>query len=85
METYLSVIDLAGAEQSVQGVVARDDEASNVDKELASNVEKDEEEVQAGETQNGIHFGHGGRLLKVVEGGVFGQLQGTCQRHIPLR
>lgn len=43
--TYLSVVDLAGAEQGVQRVVAGDDEPSNVDEELAGNVEKDEEEV----------------------------------------
>ena len=69
---YLSVIDLAGAEESAQRVVSRDDKASNVDEELASNVEKDEEEVQASKTQDCIHLGHGGRLLEVVEGGVLG-------------
>ena len=71
----LSVINLAGAEQGVQRVVAGDDEASNVDKELASNVEEDEEEIQAGETQDGVGLGDGGLLLKVVECGVLGQLE----------
>jgi hypothetical protein len=70
----LSVIDLAGGEQSVQGVVAGDDESSNVDKELASNVEEDEEEVEAGETEDSVGLGDGGLLLEVVEGGVLGEL-----------
>jgi hypothetical protein len=75
--TNLSVINLAGAEQGVQRVVAGDDKASNVDKELASNVEEDEEEVQAGETQDGVGLGDGGLLLEVVEGGVLAKLQHT--------
>jgi hypothetical protein len=72
--TYLSVIDLAGGEQSVQRVVAGDDESSNVDKELASNVEEDEEEVEAGKTEDSVGLGDGGLLLEVVEGGVLGEL-----------
>ena len=75
--TNLCVINLAGAEQGVQRVVAGDDEASNVDKELASNVEEDEEEVEAGETENSIDLGDGGLLLEVVEGGVLAKLQHT--------
>lgn len=75
--TNLSVINLAGAKQGVQRVVAGDDKASNVDKELASNVEEDEEEVQAGETQDGVGLGDGGLLLEVVEGGVLAKLQHT--------
>jgi hypothetical protein len=73
--TYLCVIDLAGAEQSVQRVVAGNDESGNVDEELASNVEEDEEEVETGKTENGVDLGHGGLLLEVVEGGVLGQLE----------
>jgi hypothetical protein len=70
----LGVVDLAGAEQGVEGVVAGDDEPSNIDEELASNVEKDEEEVEADEAEDGVDLGDGGLLLEVVEGGVFGQL-----------
>lgn len=43
--TYLSVVNFAGAEESVQRVVAGDDESGNVDEELAGDVEKDEEKV----------------------------------------
>lgn len=73
-DAYLSVVDFAGAEERIQRVVARNDETGNVDEELAGNVEEDEEEVQAGETENSIDLGDGGLLLEVVEGGVFGQI-----------
>jgi hypothetical protein len=71
----LRVVNLARAEQSVQRVVAGDDEAGNVDEELSSDVEEDEEEVEAGETEDYVDLGDGGLLLKVVEGGVLGQLE----------
>jgi hypothetical protein len=71
---HLGVVDLASAEQGIQGVVAGDNESGNVDEELAGNVEEDEEEVQASETENGVDLGYRGLLLKVVEGGVLGQL-----------
>jgi hypothetical protein len=82
-KTYLSVIDLASGEQSVQGVVAGDDESSNVDKELASNVEEDEEEVEAGETEDSVGLGDGGLLLEVVEGGVLGELHDSAVSEEP--
>jgi hypothetical protein len=72
--TYLGVIDLAGAEEGVQRVVAGNDEASNVDEELAGDVEKDEEEVQAGETEDGVDLGDRRLPLQVVEDGELGQL-----------
>jgi hypothetical protein len=71
----LSVVDLACAEQCVQGVVTGDNKAGNVDKELACDVEEDEEEIEASETENGVDLGDGSLLLKVVEGGVLGQLE----------
>ena len=61
----------------MQRVVAGDDKAGNVDKELAGNVEEDQEEVEAGETKDGVDLGNRGLLLKVVEGGVLGQLENT--------
>lgn len=73
--THLGVIDLAGGEQSVQRVVRRDDKSSNVNKELASNVEKDQEEVETSKTKDGVDLGNGGLLLEVVEGGVLGKLE----------
>lgn len=39
--TYLSVINLAGAEQSIKRVVTRNNEPSKVDEELSGNVEED--------------------------------------------
>lgn len=71
----LSVVNLACGEEGVQRVVARDNESGNVDKELSSDVEEDEEEVEAGKTEDHVDLGNGGLLLKVVEGGVFGQLE----------
>lgn len=49
--TDLSVIDLACAEQRVQGVVGRDGESSRVDEELASDVEEDKEEVDGAQAE----------------------------------
>ena len=71
----LSVVDLARAEESVQGVVTGDDEAGDVDKELSGDVEEDQEEVETGETEDDVDLGDGRLLLKVVEGGVLGQLE----------
>jgi hypothetical protein len=77
-DTYcqpLGVIDLARTEQGVQRVVTGDDKAGDVDEELSGDVEEDQEEVQAGETEDHVDLGDRRLLLKVVEGGVFGQLE----------
>jgi hypothetical protein len=71
----LCVIDLAGAEQSVQRVVTGNDEAGNVDEELSSNIKEDQEEVKAGKTKDHVNLGDRRLLLKVVECGVLGQLE----------
>jgi hypothetical protein len=73
-DTYLGVIDFAGAEQGAQRVVCGDGEASDVNEEGPGNVEEDEEEVQPDEAEEGVDLGHRGLLLQVVEGGVLGQL-----------
>lgn len=70
----MGVIGLGLGEQSLERVVTRDDEASKVDKELASDVEEDEEEVEGTETEDDVDLGDGALLLKVVEGRVLGQL-----------
>jgi len=74
LETYLSIVHLARTEQRIQRVVARDDEAGNVDEEGAANVKEDQEEVQGRETQDDVDLGDRGLLLEIVEGGVFRQL-----------
>jgi hypothetical protein len=71
----LSVIDLARAEQSLQGVVTRNDKPGNVDEEFSGNVEKDQEEVKTGKTEDHVDLGDRCLLLKVVECGVLGQLE----------
>ena len=65
-EADLSVIDLARAEQSVQRVIAWYDESSEVYQELASDVEEDEEEVDAGKAEEGIDLWYRGLLLEIV-------------------
>jgi hypothetical protein len=70
----VGVIGLALGEQSLERVVAGNEEASKVDEELASNVEEDEEEVEGTETEDDVDLGDGALLLQVVEGRVFGQL-----------
>jgi hypothetical protein len=74
MKAYLGIISLAGAEQSFQWVVSGDDKAGEVNQEFASNVEKDEEEVQGQEAKDDIDFGNWRLALKVVEGWVLGEL-----------
>lgn len=70
----MGVIGFGLGEQSLERVVTRDDEASKVDKELASDVEEDEEEVEGTETEDDVDLGDGALLLKVVESRVLGQL-----------
>ena len=48
---YLCIVHFANTEQCAQGVVARNDEPSDVHEELPSDVEEDEEEVNANESQ----------------------------------
>lgn len=71
----LGVIDLAGAEESLERVVTGNDETSNVDEELSGDVEEDQEEVETGETKDHVDLGDRRLLLKVVECGVLGQLE----------
>ena len=70
----VGVIGLVLGEESLERVVAGDDEASKVDEELASNVEENEEEVQGTETEDDVDLGDGALLLKVLKGRVLGQL-----------
>lgn len=67
----LRIVSLAGAEQGLQTVIRRQSEACSVDEKFASNVEKDQEEVECTETKDDINFRHAGLLLEVVEGRVF--------------
>ena len=70
----LSIICLARAEQSFQRVVAWNKEACEVDKELARDIKKDQEEVDSDEAEESIDFRHGGLPLEVVEHLIFGEL-----------
>lgn len=63
----LGIIGLAGREDSFERIVSGDDEASKVGKNLSSEVEENEEEVEADNTKDGVHLGDGCLLLEVVE------------------
>lgn len=65
---YLSIVGLAGAEQSIKRVVSRNDKAGEVDKKFSSNVEEDEEEIEAKESKEHVDFRHTGLALKVGGG-----------------
>lgn len=83
----VGVIGLIGSEEGLERVVAGNDEAGKVDKELASDVEEDEEEIKGTEAENDVDLGDRALLLKVVEGRVLGELRaaasatfgGTCE------
>jgi hypothetical protein len=82
-DTYgqpLCIVNLAGGEKSFHRVVARYDEASEINQELGADVEEDEEEVQANKTKEDVDLGHAGLLLEIVERLIFGQLQSARQR-----
>ncbi len=72
--TYLSIICLTRAEQSLERVIGGNDESGGIHKELAGDVEEDKEKVESAEAENDVDLGDGGLLLKVVEGGIFRQL-----------
>lgn len=70
----LRVVLLVVGEESSEGVVSGDDEASEVGEELATEVEDDEEEVKSTNTDDGIGLGNAGLSLQVVKRGILGQL-----------
>ena len=71
----MSIIGFACAEQSLERIIARDDESGEVDEELSSNVEEDEEEIDGGDAEESVHLRDGGLLLKIVQRRVFGKLR----------
>jgi hypothetical protein len=79
----LGVVDLAGGEKSLEGVVAREDEAGKVDEECTAEVEEDQEEVQAAQAEDHVDLGHAGLLLEIVEHLIFGQLQTNLVSMVP--
>ena len=72
--SYLSIIALARGEEGIHGIVSRDQKAGKVDKELARDVEEDQEEVNSSEAKEGIDFGHRCLLFKIVEHRILGEL-----------
>jgi len=70
----LGIINFAGTEQCFQRIVSWNYESCEVYKKFASNVEEDEEEVQADKAQEGVDLGDIGLSLEIVEGRVLGEL-----------
>ena len=71
----LCIINLASAEEGFEGVVSWDDKAGEVGEDGASEVEEDEEEVEADDSENCVNLWNGGLLLEVVEDWVLGELK----------
>lgn len=71
----MCVINPACAEKSLQRIVSWDHETSKVDQECTTDVEEDEEEVEANQTEEGIGFRNVGLLLEIVEGRILRQLE----------
>jgi hypothetical protein len=70
----LSIISCTRSKQGMKRVITRDQETGKINQELASDVEEDEEKVDADKTEDGVDLGDGGLSFEVVEEGVFGEL-----------
>jgi hypothetical protein len=67
----LGVVGLLGCEESLKRVVGGDNETSEIDKELTSQVKEDQDKVQETDTTNDVDLWNIGLLLEVDESGVF--------------
>lgn len=63
----MSIIGFASSKEGAQRVVRGQDKPSGIYKELAGDVEEDEEEVHAGEAEECIDFRDRSLPLEVVE------------------
>jgi hypothetical protein len=77
----LGIVNFAGTEQSFQRIVARKNEAGEVDQEGATQVEEDQEEVEASQAENHVDFGDAGLPLEIVEDLIFGQLWSKMRQY----
>lgn len=75
MQTYLCIINLARTEKRIEGIVSGKEKTGKVDEKSAGNVEEDEEEVQAQESEDNVDLRNGGLLLEVVEGWILRELE----------
>ena len=73
-ESYLSIIDLAGAEQGIQRIIARHQKAGEVDQKGTADIEEDQKGVEAEQSEDYIDLGDSRLLLKIVKGRPFRQL-----------
>ena len=63
----MSIISFVRGEQSLHGVVSRNDKPGEVDEEFSGDVEEDEEEVESNKPEEDIDFGNGCLSLEIVE------------------
>jgi len=70
----LRVVGLGRGEEGTERIVGGNGETSEVGQELATEVEDDKEKVEGDEADDSIGLGNRGRLLEVVQSGVFGKL-----------
>lgn len=70
----MGIIRFADAEQGLEGIVPRNDETSNICKELTTDIEEDEGEVGCDQSEEGIDLRNRGLLLEVVQSGILGKL-----------
>jgi hypothetical protein len=73
--TYLCIICGSSGQEGMEGIVAWDNKAGDVDQELACKIEEDQEEIGADNTHEGVDFGNRGLSLEFIEDRVFGELE----------
>lgn len=70
----LGIIRRARSEESIQGVVSRDEEARDVGQELTTQVEDDQEQVESTQADDGVGLRNTGGSLEVGDARVLGEL-----------
>jgi len=69
----LGIVHLARAEKCIQRVVSWDDEACEIHKELSTNIEENQEEVETDKAEEDIDLWNICLLLEIVEGRILGE------------
>lgn len=70
----LGIITLSDTEESLERIIPRDYETSDIGKELTTDVEEDEKEVGRDQTEECVDLGDRSLLLEVVQDRVLGKL-----------
>jgi len=70
----LGVVTLPYAEESLEGIVTRNDESSQVGQQLPCDIEEDEKEVECDKPEKSIDLGEAGLFLEIVQNLIFRKL-----------